>query len=99
MPNLLEPLRVKEFRRFWFGGAISVFGDHLTFIAMPWLVLKLTGDPLAMGTVIAIAAVMVVIQVAAVSVSPSGSVAAVVIAAVVIAAVIESPYGRQDQLQ
>jgi MFS family permease len=57
MSKLLEPLRIKEFRRFWFSGAISVFGDHLTFVAMPWLVLKLTGDPLAMGMVIAIAAI------------------------------------------
>ena len=57
MSKLLEPLRIKEFRRFWFSGAISVFGDHLTFVAMPWLVLKLTGDPVAMGMVIAIAAI------------------------------------------
>ena len=57
MPGLLTPLRVKEFRRFWIGGAVSVFGDHLTFIALPWLVLKLTGDPLAMGSVIALAAI------------------------------------------
>ena len=57
MPGLLAPLRVKEFRRFWISGAVSVFGDHLTFIALPWLVLKLTGDPLAMGSVIALAAV------------------------------------------
>ncbi len=57
MPGLLAPLRVKEFRRYWIGVAISVFGDHLTFIALPWLVLKLTGDPLAMGSVIAIAAI------------------------------------------
>lgn len=57
MPGLLAPLRVKEFRRYWIGVAVSVFGDHLTFIALPWLVLKLTGDPLAMGSVIAIAAI------------------------------------------
>ncbi len=57
MPGFTAPLREPAFRRFWFGGAISVFGDHLTFVAMPWLVLKLTNDPLAMGTVIAVAAV------------------------------------------
>ena len=57
MSNLLEPLKLKDFRRFWFGSLISVFGDHLTFVAMPWLVLKLTGDPLAMGMVIAVAAI------------------------------------------
>ena len=57
MPGFTAPLREPAFRRFWFGGAISVFGDHLSFVAMPWLVLKLTNDPLAMGTVIAVAAV------------------------------------------
>ena len=36
---------------------MSLTGDQLTFIAMPWLVLKLTGDPLVMGMVIAAAAV------------------------------------------
>jgi MFS family permease len=57
MPRLFEPLRDKNFRWFWFGGTISVFGDHFTFIALPWLVLELTGDPLAMGTVLALAAI------------------------------------------
>ena len=36
------------------GGAISVLGDQLTMIALPWLVLKLTGDTLALGLVIAL---------------------------------------------
>ena len=57
MTSLVAPLRVRPFRLFWSASAISLFGDHLTFVAMPWLVLKLTGDPLAMGTVIAVAAV------------------------------------------
>jgi MFS family permease len=55
--NLLSPLLTKSFRLFSAAGAISLFGDHVTFVAMPWLVLKLTGDPLAMGTVIAVAAI------------------------------------------
>jgi len=36
---------------------VSLTGDQLTFIALPWLVLKLTGDPLVMGTVVAVAAI------------------------------------------
>ncbi|MTV38714.1 MFS transporter [Duganella radicis] len=36
------------------GGAISALGDQLTMIALPWLVLKLTGDTLALGLVIAL---------------------------------------------
>ena len=57
MLPMFQPLRVQSFRRYWLASAISLFGDHITFIALPWLVLKLTGDPLAMGVVIAIAAV------------------------------------------
>jgi MFS family permease len=36
------------------GGVISALGDQLTMIALPWLVLKLTGDTLALGLVIAL---------------------------------------------
>ncbi|WP_332855648.1 MFS transporter [Duganella sp. S19_KUP01_CR8] len=36
------------------GGVISMLGDQLTMIALPWLVLKLTGDTLALGFVIAL---------------------------------------------
>lgn len=54
---LLQPLRIREFRLFWGAMAISLVGDQLMFIAMPWLVLKLTGDSLAVGGVLAIAAI------------------------------------------
>jgi MFS family permease len=36
------------------GGVVSMLGDQLTIIALPWLVLKLTGDTLALGLVIAL---------------------------------------------
>lgn len=36
------------------GGAISGLGDQFTLIALPWLVLKLTGDPVALGMAIAL---------------------------------------------
>jgi MFS family permease len=36
------------------GGAVSALGDQLTMVALPWLVLKLTGDTLALGLVIAL---------------------------------------------
>lgn len=39
------------------GGVISMLGDQLTIIALPWLVLKLTADPLALGLVIALMAI------------------------------------------
>lgn len=36
------------------GAVISAFGDYFTLIAMPWLVLSLTRDPLALGLVMAL---------------------------------------------
>jgi MFS family permease len=36
------------------GGVISMLGDQLTMVALPWLVLKLTGDTMALGLVIAL---------------------------------------------
>lgn len=47
-------LRDKNFLWLLGGGAISLTGDQLSIIAMPWLVLKMTGDVLAIGMVIAI---------------------------------------------
>jgi MFS family permease len=57
MPPFLAPLRFRSFRAFWASMAISLLGDQLTFIALPWLVIKLTGDALAVGTVLALAAI------------------------------------------
>ena len=48
---------LRDFRLLWIGEAISVIGDQFYMIALPWLVLQLTGDALAMGTVLALAAV------------------------------------------
>jgi len=52
-----EVLRNRNVRLLWIGEGISVLGDHFFMIALPWLVLKLTGDPLAMGTVLALSAI------------------------------------------
>ena len=54
---LLEILRNRNFRLLWIGEAVSVLGDHFYIVALPWLVLQLTGDALAMGAVLALAAV------------------------------------------
>ncbi|QGZ42224.1 MFS transporter [Pseudoduganella flava] len=43
-----------NFRWLLGGGMLSMIGDQFTLIALPWLVLKLTGDPLALGVVIAL---------------------------------------------
>ncbi len=39
------------------GGIVSLLGDQFTLIALPWLVLKLTGDALTLGAVIAVMSV------------------------------------------
>ncbi|TFW17114.1 MFS transporter [Duganella callida] len=39
------------------GGVISMLGDQMSMIALPWLVLKLSGDTLALGLVIALMSV------------------------------------------
>jgi MFS family permease len=35
----------------------SLLGDQFYMVAAPWLVLKLTGDPLALGAVLAVGAI------------------------------------------
>lgn len=46
-------LREPNFRWMIGGAAISSLGDQFTMIALPWLVLAITGDPLTLGLVIA----------------------------------------------
>lgn len=55
--KLLRPLAIPPFRLLWTGSILSYLGGQLTFVAFPWLVLKLTGDALVMGTVLAVASV------------------------------------------
>ncbi len=43
-----------NFLLYWIGGFTSVLGSQFTQIAMPWLMLQLTGDPLALGVVMAL---------------------------------------------
>lgn len=50
-------LRNRNFRLLWVGEAISLLGDQFYLIALPWLVLQLTGDALAVGAVLALAGV------------------------------------------
>lgn len=43
----------RDFSLLFGGSSISAFGDQFTLVALPWLVLKLTGDPAALGIVLA----------------------------------------------
>ncbi|MDR6888357.1 MULTISPECIES: MFS transporter [Variovorax] len=44
----------RNFRWLITGSAISLLGDQFTLLALPWLVLRLTGDTVALGTVLAL---------------------------------------------
>ena len=50
-------LHLHDFRLLWLGQATSLLGDQFYMVAGPWLVLKLTGDPLALGAVLAVGAI------------------------------------------
>lgn len=50
-------LRIRNFRLLWIGEGISLLGDQFYMIALPWLVLTLTGNTLAVGTVFAMAGI------------------------------------------
>jgi len=50
-------LRNRNFRLLWIGESISLLGDQFYLIALPWLVLTLTGNALAVGTVMATAGI------------------------------------------
>jgi MFS family permease len=43
-----------NFRWLISGGLLSLLGDQFTMVALPWLVLKLSGDPLSLGLVLAL---------------------------------------------
>ena len=50
-------LHLRNFRLLWGAGALSAIGDQFDLIAFPWLVLMVTGDPLAVGAVIAVSGI------------------------------------------
>ena len=59
--SFLQLLRMRNFRLLWGAGGLSAIGDQFDLIAFPWLVLLITGDPLAVGAVIAVGGVPTVI--------------------------------------
>ena len=52
-----HPLRERNFRMLWSGQSVSLFGDQFYLVALPWVVLHLTGSAVAMGTVLMAAAI------------------------------------------
>src|SRR5436305_8645455 len=51
-PPRRHPLALPDFRNLWLGATISLLGDQFYLVALPWLVLQLTGSSLALGTVL-----------------------------------------------
>jgi MFS family permease len=47
-------MSLRNFRLLSVGAFISLLGDQFALIATPWLVLQLTNDPVALGTVLAL---------------------------------------------
>jgi MFS family permease len=50
----LEVLKQHDFRLLWTGAFCSLLGDQFYWIALPWLILRLTNDPLMMGSLVAV---------------------------------------------
>ena len=50
-------LKDRNFRWLTSGAFLSMLGDQFTLIALPWLVLQMTGDTLVLGTVLALVSV------------------------------------------
>lgn len=56
MKSAGSPLRIAHFRNLWLGSTVSMIGDQFYLVALPWLVLSLTGSGLALGTMMMSAA-------------------------------------------
>jgi len=54
---MFAALKTRDYRLLWIGQGISHLGDQFHLIALPWLVLSLTHDPLQLGFVLALAGV------------------------------------------
>ena len=55
--GLAEILGNRDFRLLWAGEGVSLLGDQFYLIALPWLVLQLSGNAFAIGTVLALVAI------------------------------------------
>ncbi len=56
-PSVRDVFRLRNFKLLWLGEAVSLIGDQFYLIALPWLVLQMTGDALAVGTILALAGI------------------------------------------
>src|SRR3954471_10012993 len=49
--GVLSILRYRNYRLYWLGQFPSVLAQNMQYVAVAWLVLQLTGSPLALGLV------------------------------------------------
>lgn len=54
---MFSVLKTRDYRLLFAGQAVSHIGDQFHLIALPWLVLSLTQDPLQLGLVLAVAGI------------------------------------------
>ncbi len=47
-----QMLTLRDFRLLWLGQSVSILGDQFYLVALPWLVLHLTGSSLALGSIL-----------------------------------------------
>jgi MFS family permease len=55
-PRGTSPFANRDFLLLFCGSSISIIGDQFTLVALPWLVLQLTGNPAQLGLVLAVMA-------------------------------------------
>jgi MFS family permease len=53
-----QMLARRDFRLLWLGQSVSILGDQFYLVALPWLVLSLTGSSVALGSILLTATVM-----------------------------------------
>ena len=56
-PPFWRLIRTRNFGLLWGAGGLSAIADQFDMIAFPWLVLLVTGDPLAVGVVISVGSI------------------------------------------
>ena len=62
--RILEPLRHRDFRLLWIGQSVSQIGNALYYVALPFQILALGGNPLQLGlgfTIFATAQLLVIL--------------------------------------
>ncbi len=55
--SVVQPVRLPNFRRLFVGEAVAVVADQMLFVALTLLVLRVAGPGLALGSVLAVAAI------------------------------------------